>query len=116
VELFTGAHLAERPLLVSPLVVAEVSYLLEREAGSHVVAEFLRSLRDGDFTLADLTASDLDRMADLVERYADLPLGATDASVVALAERMATAEVATLDRRDFSVVRPRHVGALTLLP
>jgi predicted nucleic acid-binding protein len=84
-------------------VVAEVCYLLEREAGSHVEAEFLRSLRDGDFTLAELRSSDLDRMAELVDVYADLPLGSADASVIALAERLQVSEVATLDRRVFSV-------------
>ena len=48
--------------------------------------------------------------------YADLPLGAVDASVIAVAERVGASEVATLDRRHFSVVRPRHVGAFALLP
>jgi hypothetical protein len=36
--------------------------------------------------------------------------------VIALAERLDIAEVATLDMRHFAVVRPRHVQALTLLP
>jgi uncharacterized protein len=43
-----------------------------------------------------LTAADLDRMADLVEAYADLPLGAADASVIAVAERLDVRDVATL--------------------
>ncbi len=51
-----------------------------------------------------------------MERYSDLPLGAADASVVAVAERFHIADVLTLDTRDFSVVRPSHVPALTLLP
>jgi predicted nucleic acid-binding protein len=55
-------------------------------------------------------------MAELTDQYDDLPLGITDASVVALAERLAVAEVATLDRRHFTTVRPRHMTALTLLP
>jgi hypothetical protein len=59
---------------------------------------------------------DLDRIAELVERYADLPLGTVDASVVALTERLELREVATPDHRDFSVVRLRHTAALTLLP
>jgi predicted nucleic acid-binding protein len=45
-----------------------------------------------------------------------LPLGTTDASVVAVAERLGLTDVATLARRHFTVVRPRHVDALTLLP
>ena len=51
-----------------------------------------------------------------MDTYADLPLGTADASVVAVAERLGIAEVATLDRRHFTVVRPRHVTAFTLLP
>jgi uncharacterized protein len=55
-------------------------------------------------------------MAELVDTYAGLRLGGVDASVVAVAERLNVATVATLNRRDFMVVRPRHVKALTLIP
>jgi uncharacterized protein len=55
-------------------------------------------------------------MADLIEQYADLPLGTSDASVIAVAERLDIAEEATLDLRHFTVVRPKHVRTLTLLP
>lgn len=116
VELFTGMHLAGRPLLVPGTVVAEVGYLLAREAGARVESLFLTALADGDFQLIDLSTEDLRRSAELVETYGDLPLGTTDATVIALAERLGLREVATLDRRHFSVVRPRHVPALTLLP
>jgi uncharacterized protein len=61
-------------------------------------------------------AADLRRMADLVEQYADLPLGTTDACVIAVAERLNHVNVATLDRRHFTVVRPHHAAALVLLP
>ena len=56
------------------------------------------------------------RIADLVEQYADFPLGATDASLVALAERLETDLVITLDRRHFDVVKPLHVQRFRLLP
>ena len=55
----------------------------------------------------DLELEDYERMAALVEQYATLPLGASDASVIALAERLDITEVATLDLRHFRVVRPR---------
>lgn len=116
VELFTGMHLAGRDLLVPATVAAEVGYLLAREAGARVEALFLTALAEGDFQPVDLTAADYRRMAELVEQYADFPLGTTDASVIALAERLDLHEVATLDRRHFTVVRPRHVDVLTLLP
>ena len=116
VELFTGLHLAGRALLVPGTVVAEVGYLLARNAGPRVEAFFLDAVADGDFQLVDLVAADMRRAAELVRVYGDLPLGTTDATVVAVAERLGATEVATLDRRHFTVVRPAHVGALALLP
>jgi hypothetical protein len=98
-------------LLIPATVVAEVGYLLNREAGSL----FLRSIADGDFTAVDLTAADYARMADLVAQYGSLPLATTDASVVAVAERLNLTDIATLDRRHFTVIRPDHADALTLL-
>ncbi len=55
-------------------------------------------------------------MAELVEQYADLPLGGTDAAVVSVSERLNFDTVATLDHRHFSVVRPSHVDALLIVP
>jgi uncharacterized protein len=55
-------------------------------------------------------------MAGLVEQSADFPRGGTDASVIALAERLEAPIVVTLDRRHFAAVRPRHRDALDLLP
>ncbi|MFC5265848.1 hypothetical protein ACFPJ1_27360 [Kribbella qitaiheensis] len=70
----------------------------------------------GDFVVAQADAAALDSIAELISKYADLPLGLVDASVVALAEQLGVQEIATLDRRHFSVVRPHHVNAFTLLP
>lgn len=66
VELFTALHLAGRQILIPAPVVAEVGYLLAREAGPTVEAAFLRSLADGDFVTVAPTAADYARMADLV--------------------------------------------------
>lgn len=116
VELFTGMHLAGRDLVLPAPVIAEVGYLLGREATADVESSFLRSLADASFKPVELTKDDYSRMADLVDQYSDLPLGTTDAAIVALAERLDVDEVATIDHRDFRVVRPRHVKAFTLLP
>lgn len=75
--------------------MAEVGYMLNREGGPRAEASFLQSMAAGDFTLVDLTRKDLGRMSELVLKYGDLPLGTTDASVIALAERLGVAEVAT---------------------
>lgn len=86
------------------------------KVGARAEAAFLRSMGAGDFSSEELTPADYARAADLVEQYANLPLGTTDAVVVTVAERLGCMDVATLDRRDFSVVRLRDGSALTLLP
>ena len=68
------------------------------------------------FTLGTLLEPDLTRMAAQVRQYADLPLGGTDASVIAIAERLGATTIATVDRRHYTIVRPRHTRAFTLLP
>lgn len=104
-------------LLVPQPIVAEVCYMIGRaHFGAPVEAMFLRSFADGALTAAALEPVDFERMAQLVEQYASLPRGGSDASVIALAERLEIDRVAMLDRRHFTVVRPRHCSALTLLP
>lgn len=104
------------PRLVPGPVIAEVGYLLARDAGPVPEAAFLRTFQTRFLSVVETTASDLTRAADLVERYTNLPLGTTDACVVAIAERLGLRELATLDHRHFGVVRPSHVKAFTLLP
>jgi uncharacterized protein len=101
---------------VPTLVVAEVSYLLSTRFGWQAEVRFLGDLAGGDLVLEPLHAADTVRIAELVARYRDLPLGTVDASVVAAAERLGVAEIATTDRRHFGVVRPRHADAFRLVP
>lgn len=104
------------PLVIPGPVLSEVCYFLETRVGPAAEAAFLRSVAAGELELVAVTSADLERMAELVTQYADFPLGAVDASVIALAERLGAHEVATLDRRHFAAVRPKHVPAFTLLP
>jgi uncharacterized protein len=107
---------ANEELLVPATVSAEVCYLLQSRGGTGSEAAFLRLFPAGNLTPVDITVDDYERMAELVERYDDLKLGGTDASVVAIAERLGVTKVATLDRRHFGAVRPRHAEAFTVLP
>lgn len=107
---------APGPLVVPVLVVTEVVYLLGTRLGPEAEVRFLGSLASGELVVENVSASDWVRVAELVWTYRDLPLGTVDASLVAAAERLGIIEVATLDRRHFGVVRPRHAPALELLP
>ncbi len=107
---------APRPLLVPALVVTEVAYLLGDRIGAHAEVAFARSLERGELLVEPVRDSDGARVAELTEQYNDLPLGIVDASVIALAERRRLATIATLDRRHFGTVKPRHIDAFTLVP
>lgn len=107
---------APGPLVTSPMVIAEAAYLLNRELGPAAEQALYSTIISDALLVESLTHADWVRVRELVGRYASLPLGGTDASVVALAERFSAAEVATLDRRHFAVVRPVHTTAFTLLP
>lgn len=103
-------------LAVPISVVVETSFLIERHLGPAAEAAFLASLTPAGVILEQLGEDDLARMAELVTTYADMPLGAVDASVVAVAERTGATTIISPDRRHFSVVRPRHAPGFTLLP
>ena len=103
-------------LVVPVSVIIETCFLIERHLGPLAEAAFITSLRPSGLIVESLSETDLERMAALITTYADLPLGAVDASVIAVAERLGVAAVLTIDRRHFSVVRPRRIEAFTLLP
>ena len=101
-------------LVVPAMVVAEATYFVGRRLGAVAESSFLRGL--GSLDVEGPSAEDFTRMAALVQEYADFPLGGTDASVIALAERLAAPVVVTLDHRHFAAVKPRHRDAFELLP
>ena len=104
------------PLLLPTLVITEVAYLVGTRLGSRAEVRFLGDLAAGDFIVEPVADGDWLRIAELVARYSDLPLGTVDGSIVAAAERLGITQVATFDHRHFSVVRPAHVDALQILP
>jgi predicted nucleic acid-binding protein len=112
-ELLTGTR---QPLVVPALVVTEVANLLSDRIGPHAELAFARSVAAGELIVEPVLDSEWDRIAELTERYDDLPLGMVDASVVALAERHGAETIATLDHRHLGVVEPRHVERFTLVP
>lgn len=97
-------------------MITEVVYFVGTRLGPEAEVRFLGDLSAGEFSIEPVAAGDWLRIAELVHQYRDLPLGTVDASVVAAAERLDVTEIATLDRRHFSTVIPRHAGGFELLP
>lgn len=103
-------------LILPGTVLVEVDYWLVKLAGPRVWSEFVADIVGGAYRVVHPTEADLIRAAELELAYEELRLGLVDASIVALCERLRERRLATLDRRHFSVVRPRHCPHLDLLP
>jgi uncharacterized protein len=77
---------------------------------------FMASMTPDAVQVESVTPEDLIWVHQFLEKYADKELDFTDAAIVAIAKRMAITRVYTLDRRDFSVIRPKHCDYFDLLP
>jgi predicted nucleic acid-binding protein len=107
-------ELPDLDFVIPSLVVAEVCYFAGKNLGADIEAAFLRSLQDMSVEAPE--SQDWPLIASMVERYGDFPLGATDASVAVLAERLETDLIVTLDRRHFAALRTSAGKPFTLLP
>ena len=102
--------------LVPSPVVMELSYMLLENLGAEAELSFLRALANRELLLEHFTLPDLERAIEILEQYRDAELGMVDATVMAMAERLKIKTILTIDRRDFSLFRPRHCAAFTLVP
>jgi predicted nucleic acid-binding protein len=105
---------SEHRPIIPALVIAEATYLIATRLGSEVEARFLEGLTR--LHVEAPTPDDWPRIALLTKKYGGFPLGGTDASIVALAERLDIETIVTLDDQHFRAVRPRHRRAFRLLP
>jgi predicted nucleic acid-binding protein len=103
-------------LVIPGAALVEIDYWLVKLGGARVWAEFIADIERGAYRVLHPTDAELIRAAELERIYDDLRLGFVDASIIALCERLGQETVATLDRRHFAVVRPRHCSSLTLVP
>ena len=103
-------------LLIPSVVLPEVDYLASTRLGNMVARAFLRSVVRGDMEIIHSVDADILRSLELQDQYADLNLGLVDSTIIAIAERLGIQRVFTFDRRHFSVVRPKNLEYLELLP
>lgn len=105
-----------RPLVVTDYVIAEVDYLVMHRLGLQAEHAFIEQVLDGIFSREPVTDADLRRALEIGARFSEHNLGITDATMMAVGERLGARQVLTLDRRHFSVYRNRRGRALDLLP
>ncbi|MCY4465341.1 MAG: PIN domain-containing protein [Chloroflexi bacterium] len=103
-------------LLIPNIILPEVCYLFTRDLGYAGVQTFLRNLAEMGPQLSPLLADDLQRMSEIAQDYASAEFDIVDCCIMAMAERLDVARIATFDRRDFAIFRPQHCNFLELLP
>ncbi len=107
---------AREPLLIPAPVLVEVDYWIHRRLHPGALVALLADIEAGAYLVEDVAPTDYARVRDLCDRYADADIGFVDAAVLAIVERLGEPKLATLDRRHFGMLRPRHVDSLILLP
>ena len=103
-------------ILVPDLVLPEVSYLLRRGMGYTNSLKFLDFFEHNSVRLVPVLKEDLARVTEVGLKYASAQFDLVDCCIMAIAERLNVTRIATYDRRDFSIFRPRHCDFLELLP
>ena len=104
------------PLIIPAPVLVEVDYWIQQRLSPGVLVAFLDDIAAGAYRVLDLVTADYVRVRDLCDQYADADIGFVDAAVLAIVERLNESRLATLDRRHFGLLRPRHRDSIELLP
>jgi predicted nucleic acid-binding protein len=93
-------------VVVSPLVLAELDYMITTRFGYPAALAFLGEVERGVYEVADVARDEILIAKNLLDRYASLPLGLTDAVNVVLADGLGTDRILTLDQRHFRAITP----------
>ena len=105
------------PLVLSPLVLAELDYFVLARLGAPAEQKVLAELKSPAYRLAAFTDDDFQLASEIAVKYGDMELGLADALIVVQAARHKTTRILSLDHRHFAVVRPlTSDDSFTLLP
>ena len=101
-------------VVTTEAVVTEAAYLLSSAGVDGTLA--LQFCVRGGALVSPWTDARAQRAADLMTKYADIPMDYADATLVALAEELGTPNVFTLDLKGFSAYRFRTRRVFKVLP
>jgi uncharacterized protein len=93
------------PLISTWPVMTETCHLLAARLGVAAELAFIDAANRGAFRIFNLTPTHLPRIHELMEQYRNLPMDLADASLVVLAEHLASGRILSTDRRDFGAYR-----------
>jgi uncharacterized protein len=103
-------------LILPTLTMVEITYFLLDRLGHEAMRKFLAHVEASPYQFEPLQASDMRRIHEVLEKYADSHLDFVDAFIVALAERLKVTQILTVDVRHFRTLRPLHCDYFEILP
>jgi predicted nucleic acid-binding protein len=107
---------ATPPRIISPFVLAEADYLIQKYGGIDAEILFLAEIGRRAYELAAFDEDDVEDARQIVNKYRTLGVGLADASIAVLAKRYDTFDVLTLDERHFRAIRPAPRKNFRILP
>lgn len=93
------------PLITTWPVMTETCYLLLIRKGVQSQIKFIENYHQELFQVFELPKNRSERLAKLMQKYADLPMDLADASLVILAEHLGEGRIFSVDQRDFNTYR-----------
>lgn len=103
-------------LIIPITVLPEATFLIKKRLSHRAMRAFVGKMQSPQWHIENVTTEDFERTKNVLDIYHDAKLDFTDGTIVAIAERMNIDTILTLDRRDFSMIRPLHTDYFTLLP
>lgn len=110
------ARKLREPLILPISVLPEVCYLLASRVNHAAMRQLLQQLTKSETSLEVIDYTDLKRVNEILQQYSDSRLDFVDATIVAIAERRNITRILSLDRRDYTMIRPKHCPFFELLP
>jgi predicted nucleic acid-binding protein len=107
---------ATPPLIISPFVLAEADFLIQKFGGVDAEILFLGEVGRRAYELAVFNEDDVEEARRIVAKYRTLAIGLADASIAVLSARYDTLDVLTLDERHFRAIRPAPRKSFRILP
>lgn len=95
----------KEPLITTHPVITETCYLLLNKLGNYAQCNFMEMWYSGAFQVFELKQFHAERVKELMEKYANLPMDLADASLIILSENLGHGRILTVDQRDFAIYR-----------
>jgi len=111
-----AAQNSHETLVLPNVILPEICYLIASRLSHKAMRSFVASLTPDNVQLEGVSLQDLARIHEVLEQYSDSELDFADTAIIAIAERLTIKQIYTFDRRDFSIIRPKHCDYFDLLP